>query len=181
MNRALTPLLVILYAAMCFERALELALNRHNTRRLAARGAVWLTNDGFGLILAAQLVLFGGTTIETIAAPWSGENALTWISIGGLALAQALRYWCILTLGERWNIRVVTIPGAPRVVSGPYRFFPHPNYLAVASEAILMPLAFGAYATLAIAAPLQVIAIWRRIRSEEGALSRASSASEARA
>lgn len=126
--------------------------------------------DAFPLILAAQVVLFVGTWAEVTAAAWSGAHALTWAILAALVLAQALRYWCITTLGERWTVRVVTLPGAPRITTGPYRFFPHPNYVAVMAEAILLPLAFGAYATLLVAAPLQLYALWRRIRREEEAL-----------
>jgi methyltransferase len=81
-----------------------------------------------------------------------------------------LRYWCITTLGWRWTIRVVTVPGMDRIVGGPYRWFPHPNYVAVMSEAILLPLAFGAWTTLLVVVPLQLLALWRRVRFEEGAL-----------
>lgn len=158
-------------AAFGVERALEIALHRKNAARLRARGARWLGRDGFELILAAQGVLFAGTAVEVWAAPWAGETAWTWAAILGLVLAQALRYWCIVTLGERWAMRVVTLPGAPRIVAGPYRFFPHPNYAAVLAEALLLPLAFGAYATLLVVAPLQLYALWRRVRLEEGALS----------
>lgn len=171
MSGALSPLLLAVLAFFAVERALELAINARNTRRLAARGARWHgPRDGFALILAAQGVLFAGTVAEAALAPWGGEQPWTWPVLGFLVLAQALRYWCITTLGERWSIRVVTVSDAPRVSAGPYRWFPHPNYLAVMMEAIALPLAFGAFATLAFAAPLQMVAIWRRIRIEEAAL-----------
>lgn len=180
MTRSLSPLFLVVYLAISAERALELALNRRNSRRLAARGATWYgENDGFALILLAQGVLFVGTFVEVAAAPWSGVKAWTWPLIGVLVLAQVLRYWCITTLGDRWNIRIVTVRDAPRIVGGPYRFFPHPNYLAVMAEAIALPLAFGAYGTLAIVGPLQAIALWRRIRIEEHALQEADRAARA--
>lgn len=168
------PSLEVVFAAtlilLAAERLLELFINRRNTRRLQARGAVWLGRDGFGLILAAQLVLFGALTVEVALAPWARAGWWTWPALALLALAQVLRYWCIATLGERWSIRVVTVPGAPRITSGPYRWLPHPNYVVVFSEVILLPLAFMAWTTLAIMVPLKAYALWRRIRLEEGAL-----------
>lgn len=167
----LTPLFAVVLAFYAFERAAEIALNRRNARVLARRGAVWSgPRDGFKLIVAAQVALFGGLVVESILAPWARPKPWTLACLAALALAMALRYWCIATLGWRWSVRVVTVPGAPRIVGGPYRWFPHPNYAVVMAEALLLPLAFGAYATLLVAAPLQAVALARRIRLEERAL-----------
>lgn len=172
----LTPLFGLVVGAMLAERALELVINRRNARTLRERGARWLGRDGFALILVSQVLLFGFTAAEVALAPWSGEHAWTIPVIGLLVLAQALRYWCIATLGWRWSIRVVTVPGAPRITGGPYRWFPHPNYLVVMGEAVLLPLAFGAWLALLVVAPLQLVALWRRVRLEEGALGAAQAA-----
>lgn len=166
-----SALLHAVIALFAIERAAEIVINARNSRILRERGARWHGgNDGFPLIVAAQGVLFLGTLAEGTAAAWAGVKAWTWLCLVALVLAQALRYWCIATLGWRWSVRVVTVPGAPRIASGPYRFFPHPNYAVVMAEAILLPLAFGAYATLLVAAPLQLVAIVRRVKIEEGAL-----------
>lgn len=164
-------LFVGVLAFFAVERALEIAIDRRNSRILTARGARWFgPRDGFALILTAQVLLFGGLIVEELLfhrwemKPWTVPLALA------LALAQALRYWCIGTLGWRWSIRIVTIPGAERIARGPYRWFAHPNYAVVMAEAILLPLALGAYVTLLVAAPLQFVALWRRVRLEESAL-----------
>lgn len=165
---AASPLFAIVYLAMLAERGFEILLNRRNSRRLAARGAQWLgRHDGFDLILAAQALLFVGVALEVGLARWSGIHPLTWLFLIALVLAQVLRYWAITTLGDRWNIRVVTVTDAPRVMGGPYRWLPHPNYLAVMVEAVALPLAFGAYATAALVGAVQFVALWRRIRIEE--------------
>lgn len=163
----------VAYSLLAAERLLELAINRHNTRLLAQRGAIWTPNDGFRLILLAQVVLFLGLPVEALFAPWALVGWWTWALLALAVLAQALRYWCIKTLGERWSIRVVTVPGAPRILRGPYRFLRHPNYLAVATEALVFPLAFGGLATAAVVFPLQLWAIVRRVRVEERALATA--------
>ena len=64
---------------------------------------------------------------------------------------MALRYWAIATLGERWNTRVIVVPGAPAVTAGPYRFLRHPNYLAVVVEVAALPLVHGAWLTALVA------------------------------
>lgn len=161
----------VVYLALLAERAVELVINRRNARWLREQGAVWAArDDGLLLIVTAQLALFVGVAAEVALAPWAGMRTWTIPLVVGLVLAQALRYWCIATLGRRWSIRVVTLPGAARIVGGPYRWFPHPNYLVVFAEVLLLPLAFGAYATLALVVPLKLVALWRRIRLEERAL-----------
>lgn len=166
----LSWLFVVVYVAFVIERLFELDLNRRNSRKLAARGAVWLAKDGFGLIVLSQFVLFVGVAAEVVMTDHAGDQWWTWPAVVGLVLAQALRYWAITTLGERWAVRVVTVPDAPRIVGGPYRVYPHPNYVAVMAEAVLLPLAFGAFATLVVVAPLAFVALVRRIRLEESAL-----------
>lgn len=165
------PLFAVVILLLGAERLAELVINRRNTRWLAAHGAVWAPHDGFGLILASQLTLFTLLTAEVaFAPPWVGIGWWTWPLLGLALLAQALRYWCITTLGARWSIRVVTLPHAPRIVRGPYQWFPHPNYVAVLTEAIVIPLAFGAWVTALVVTPLHLFALWRRIRREERAL-----------
>lgn len=158
------------------ERVVELAINRRNARWLSRHGAVWHRPDGFGPILLAQVLLFGLTTTEVLLAPWARVGWWTWPLLGVLLLAQLLRYWCITTLGRRWNVRVVTLPDAPRVTRGPYRWLPHPNYLAVLAECAALPLAFGAWASLLVVVPVKLVALRRRIRFEDRALGRTSRA-----
>ena len=61
--------------------------------------------------------------------------------------ANALRWWCIATLGPRWTARVIVLPGVPLVATGPYRWFAHPNYVAVVVEGAALPLAGSAWIT----------------------------------
>jgi hypothetical protein len=59
------------------------------------------------------------------------------------ALLQAGRLWVLATLGERWTTRIIILPGAPLVASGPFRFVQPPNYLIVVAEIAVLPLASG--------------------------------------
>ena len=63
--------------------------------------------------------------------------------IAFLAL-QPVRYWIIGTLGRYWTHRIITLPEAPVVTQGPYRFVSHPNYAVTLAETLLLPLALGA-------------------------------------
>jgi methyltransferase len=99
--------------------------------------------------------------------PWLG-----WPMLALVALSQALRYWCIATLGPQWNTRVIVVPGAGAVSSGPYRWFRHPNYVAVVVEGFALPLVFTSWITALVFTVLNAILLLGfRIPVEERALS----------
>jgi methyltransferase len=98
--------------------------------------------------------------------------ALGWSMLAIVVAAQVLRWWCITTLGPRWNTRVVVIPGAPRINGGPYRLFSHPNYVAVVAEGIALPLVHTAWITALVFTILNAALLTRRITTENSALAR---------
>jgi len=85
-------------------------------------------------------------------------------------LAQPLRYWAILSLGENWNVRILVVPGRKLVRRGPYRYFPHPNYVAVVMEVFAFPLIFGAWISALVFTVLNAAFLYVRIREEQRAL-----------
>jgi methyltransferase len=84
--------------------------------------------------------------------------------------SQGLRWWCIATLGRRWNTRVIVVPDLPLVRSGPYRFFRHPNYVAVVVEGVALPLVHAAWITAVTFTVLNAGLLAVRIRAEDAAL-----------
>jgi methyltransferase len=100
---------------------------------------------------------------------------IAWLGAPMLVLvlgAQALRWWCIGTLGWHWSTRVVVVPGEPLVVAGPYRWLRHPNYLAVVIEGLALPLVHTAWLTAAVFTALNLPLLTVRIRCEDQALGR---------
>ena len=81
--------------------------------------------------------------------------------------SQALRWWCIATLGPRWNTRVIVVPGLPLVTGGPYRWFRHPNYVAVVVEGFALPLVHTAWVTALVFTVLNIPLLAVRLRDEE--------------
>ncbi|MGE0658964.1 MAG: isoprenylcysteine carboxylmethyltransferase family protein, partial [Reyranellaceae bacterium] len=84
---------------------------------------------------------------------------------------QALRVWIVLSLGPYWTTRIVTVPGAPLVRRGPYRYLRHPNYVVVTGEIAVLPLIFGAWEIALVFSILNAALLWHRIRIENAALS----------
>lgn len=97
--------------------------------------------------------------------------ALGWSMLAVLAGAQALRWWCIVTLGSRWNTRVIVVPGLPLVARGPYRVLRHPNYVAVVAEGVALPLVHTAWVTAVVFTLVNAAVLTVRIRCENRALS----------
>jgi methyltransferase len=84
--------------------------------------------------------------------------------------SQALRWWCIATLGRRWNTRVIVVPGLAPVSGGPYRWLRHPNYVAVVVEGAALPLVHAAWVTAVVFTVLNAFLLRVRIRVEDAAL-----------
>jgi methyltransferase len=147
----------------------EAALSAHNERVLRARGAVEPEDDVYSLMQWAYPSCFIAMAIEAAISGPAPPNVLA-AGLTLFGLAKALKIAAISALGVRWTYRVLVPPGAPLVVSGPYRLLRHPNYLAVAGELIAFALIVWAPVTgvLALAGFGWLLA--RRIRIEERVL-----------
>jgi methyltransferase len=117
--------------------------------------------------------LLAGCLVEAIVADRPFIPALGWTMLAVVLLAQGLRWWCITVLGPQWNTRVIVVPELPLVTSGPYRWFRHPNYVAVVAEGVALPLVHDAWITAVVFTLLNVPLLAVRIRSEEAALATA--------
>ena len=160
--------MTILHAILLFvatQRCAELVLAARNTRRLREDGAVEIDAGAYPLFV----VLHGGWLVA-IATMIPAETAPFWPLIGVFALLQLGRVWVIATLGRRWTTRIIVLPHAEPVTSGPYRWCRHPNYLVVAGEIAVLPLAFGSALIAVIFSLLNAVLLARRIRIETAAL-----------
>jgi methyltransferase len=159
-----TPLYWIL-ALVTFQRLIELVHARRNTDRLRGLGAVEADAGAYPCY-----VLLHASWLTSLAIFVPAATVPDWPLIGIFALLQLGRIWVIASLGRYWTTRIITLPDAPLVRTGPYRYFRHPNYLLVIGEIAVLPLAFGAVAIAAIFSTLNLMLIARRIRIEERVL-----------
>ncbi|MFF4902680.1 isoprenylcysteine carboxyl methyltransferase family protein [Streptomyces sp. NPDC001068] len=165
----------LLVAAVAAERVVELVVARRNERWSAARGAVVAGQGHYPAMVALHSALLIACPAEVWLAGRPFVPVLAWPMLAALAAAQALRWWCIATLGPRWNTRVIVVPGLPLVTSGPYRWrwLRHPNYVAVVVEGVALPLVHTAWLTAAVFTALNAALLTVRIRCEDRALAAA--------
>jgi methyltransferase len=164
----MTPVMIVLIAAFA-PMLIEAARSRRNERLLRGAGAVEPADDVYGLM---QFV-YPSCFIAMIVEGWMRGGGLNGTFAVGAAVflaGKALKYWAMASLGERWTFRVLVLPEAALITTGPYRYLRHPNYVGVAGE--LVGAAFMAYAPVT-----GVLAVFgfgalmlARIRIEERAL-----------
>ncbi|MET9800151.1 isoprenylcysteine carboxyl methyltransferase family protein [Streptomyces sp. NPDC006368] len=160
----------LLVLAVGAERVAELVVARRNARWSRARGAVESGRGHYPVMVVLHTGLLAGSLLEVWALgrpfhPWLG-----WPLLAVVVAAQGLRWWCVRTLGPRWNTRVFVVPGLPLVSGGPYRWLRHPNYVAVVAEGLALPLLHGAWLTAALFTLVNAALLTVRIRCEEAAL-----------
>ena len=147
----------------------ELQLSTYNERQLRSRGAVEPRDDVYALMRVAYPAAFVLLGVEAaVRGTWSRDWLLLGLVLFGWA--KALKFWAITHLGVLWTFKVLVVPGTPLVVSGPYRFMRHPNYIAVIGEIVAIAVALQAPWSAAVAAPAFGWLLARRIRVEERTL-----------
>lgn len=162
----------LLIAVVACERLAELVIARRNLAWSLERGGVEVGAGHYPVMVVLHTAFLVGCLAEVILLDRPFLPALGWSMLAIVVAAQVLRWWCITTLGPRWNTRVVVIPGAPRINGGPYRLFSHPNYVAVVAEGIALPLVHTAWITALVFTVLNAALLTRRITTENAALAR---------
>lgn len=155
---------IALLTFVTIQRLGELVLSRRNTAALLAKGAREAGAEHYPYMIALHGAWIGGLWLLASARPVN----LVWFGI--FMLLQILRLWVLATLKERWTTRIIVLPEAPLVRSGPYRFIRHPNYAIVAGEIAVLPLAFGMPLYAVAFTILNALMLAIRIRAENAAL-----------
>lgn len=155
---------VALLGFVTAQRLAELVYARRNTARLLAQGAREIGVRHYPYMVSLHAAWLGGLW-------WlAPDRPIQWAWLTVFALAQVTRLWVLLSLGTHWTTRIIILPGAPLVASGPYRLVRHPNYVIVAIEFAALPLAFGLVAYAAAFSLLNAVILYVRIKTESAAL-----------
>ncbi|WP_020521737.1 isoprenylcysteine carboxyl methyltransferase family protein [Catelliglobosispora koreensis] len=160
----------LLILAVGVERLAELVVSKRHARWAFERGGVEHGRSHYPVMVAIHVGLLAGCVAEVALTDRSFLPWLGWPMLAIVVLSQALRWWCIKTLGPRWNTLVIVVPGLPLVTKGPYRWLRHPNYVAVVAEGIALPLVHSAWITAIAFTVLNAFVLAKRIKVENAAL-----------
>ena len=152
--------------AVAAQRLWELWLADRNTGRLRAEGAIEVGAAHYPFFVLLHASWLAAIAIVT---PWTTVPDLWWLALYGVL--QFGRLWVISTLGRFWTTRIITLPAAPLVRRGPYRFVRHPNYVVASLEIAVLPLAFGQIWIALVWSVANALLVGWRIRVEDRALS----------
>jgi methyltransferase len=159
-----------LIAFLIGQRLVELGFAQFNTGRLRANGAVEFGAAHYPLMIALHASWLIGLWMLGHDRP----IIAFWLAV--FVLLQIGRLWVIASLGRRWTTRVIVRRGAVPVARGPYRWFKHPNYLIVALEIAVVPLALGLPVFALVFSIANTTLLVYRIRIENEALAWAAQA-----
>ena len=162
-----------LLVVIAFERLAELVVSQRHATASLRRGGVESGQGHFPVMVALHTALLIGCVVEPLALHRTFIPALGYPMLVVVIAANALRWWCIATLGQRWSARVIVLPGVPLVNAGPYRWFAHPNYVAVIVEGAALPLVGSAWITSCTFTVLNAALLTVRVRCETRALAAA--------
>lgn len=158
----------ILLAYLTVQRLIELWWARQNEARLMASGGIEYGHSHLPLMILFHAAWMAGLWLLAYDRPVQPLFLALFIVL------QMARFWVLATLGRRWTIRVIVVPGERLVAQGPYRFFRHPNYAVVTGEIAVMPLALGLPAYALVFSILNAGMLAIRITAENAALLRTS-------
>jgi methyltransferase len=154
----------IILALVTMQRLGELILARANTNRLMARGATEIAPGHYPMLVAMHAAWLISLWV------WGRDQSVDPLALAVFLVLQGLRIWVIATLGARWTTRIIVLRDQPLVSSGPYRYLSHPNYVVVAAEIAVLPLALYLPWIALLFTILNAIVLWIRIRAEARAL-----------
>jgi methyltransferase len=154
----------LILGLVTLQRAGELVISSHNTRKLLAEGAVEVAPRHYPLIVAVHTAWLISLWI------FGRDQAANIVALFFYIVLQGFRFWVIHTLGPRWTTRIIVMPGQPLVSAGPYRFLSHHNYAVVAGEIAVLPLVLNLPLLAVVFTILNAAALAIRIRAENRAL-----------
>lgn len=162
----MTLALVVVVLVVAGQRLLELRLSKRNERRLRSRGALEYGRRHYPFMVALHSAWLASILAEGLLG--GAEFHAFWLVV--FLAVQPLRYWAVYSLGDRWNTKILVVPGERLVRRGPYRYLSHPNYVVVVVEIFALPLVFGCWITAVVFTLLNAALLYVRIGAENRAL-----------
>ena len=155
---------ITILSLVTLQRLVELYIARRNTQRLLAKGGFEVGSNHYPFVVVLHAIWLAGLWYLAL------KLEVSWPWIFAYLVLEAARGWIIAALGSRWTTRIIVVPGETLVDEGPYKFFRHPNYMVVAGEIFILPMAFGLWWYAILFAALNAAMLYWRIRAEDVAL-----------
>lgn len=165
---AFTVLIVI----VAMQRWWELGVSKRHLHALKAQGGIEVGTGHYPWMVALHTAFLVSCVVEVWLLDRQWRPLVAVFAVLILGAAEALRWWTLATLGERWITRVLVVPGEELVQEGPYRWLRHPNYLVVVMEIVAIPMVHGAWVTAVVFTLANLLLLRTRVRVEEEALDR---------
>jgi methyltransferase len=160
-------LFIALLAGVGLTRLVELAISRRHRRKLADLRISPRSDPHYPWMVALHAGVLGAAALEVL---WLRRPFLPALAVPAavlFVLAAALRWWAIRTLKGHWNTQVMDSVSLGVVVTGPFRWVRHPNYLGVFVEMAALPLIHTAWITALLAVAGNIWVLRNRLRVEE--------------
>ncbi|MDM5250688.1 isoprenylcysteine carboxyl methyltransferase family protein [Lysinibacillus sp. G4S2] len=159
----------IILILVILQRLIEVFIAKRNEKWMLSQGAYEVGASHYPYMVTMHISFFLFLIVEVVTNNNSLSPLFPLLFLLFIAV-QALRIWCIRSLGNFWNTKILILPGAEVVRKGPYTFMRHPNYTVVCLEILLLPLMFQAYFTAFCFTLLNMTILSIRIPIEEKAL-----------
>jgi len=163
-------LFLALLLAVGLLRLVELQISKRHQREMATRGATKVDEPKFRWMVLLHTCVLTGAAVEVI---FLHRPFLLWLGAPMFVIflmANAIRWWVIRSLGAHWNVQVVDSSRLGVVTSGPFRYVRHPNYAAVFTELLALPLIHTAWITAIAGAVAHFAVLAQRLSTEERVL-----------
>jgi methyltransferase len=162
-------LFFIIIFLVIIQRITEVFIAKRNEKKMLAQGAYEVGASHYPYMVTLHVSFFVCLITEALIFN-RGISPLFPLFFLIFLFVQALRIWCLRSLGSFWNTKIIILPGAQVVTKGPYLYLKHPNYVVVCIEIVLLPLMFQAYFTAICFTLFNLAMLSVRIPLEEKAL-----------
>jgi methyltransferase len=160
----------ILLVYVTVQRLIELWWAKQNERRLLNAGGIEYGGSHLWLLVLLHAAWLAGLWLIAY------HHSVLPVLLALFVVLQIGRFWVLATLGPRWTIRVIVLPGERLVARGAYRWMRHPNYAVVAGEIAIVPLVLGLPIYALVFSILNAAVLAIRIPAENSALAAAAGA-----
>lgn len=172
LGRPSVILFCVLVVLVAMQRIWELGRSRRNESLMRAMGGREHAQGQMPWMTALHTAWLVAMPLEVVFLGRRFDASMAIVAFAIFISGQALRLAAMSALGDRWSVRVMTVPNASAVDGGIFRYLRHPNYLGVVLEIAALPLIHGAWISSLVFTVANGALLAFRIRAEEAALRR---------